>query len=363
MDLDLIDRIYEAAAVPELWPDVLNRLSALAGAWAAGLIAFDPIGKMRYVSTPNYAEAFARFAELGMTYDNQRPKRALASGHPGFLHDIELLSEAEHAADPIYRDFLRPIGVGWTAGTVIPVPSSDLLVFDLAHRIEQGPFDRATMQALDPYRPHLARAALLSHRLGLQTTRAAADALEVIGLPAAVLTIEGRALATNPSFERLAPRFRLGAFDRLVVGHAPAARLLTAALEAPRSEAATVVASIPIPASAASPALVAHVVPLRRAAGDVFARAAVVLVVTEVTAPRAPLTELLHGLFDLTPAEARLARALSSGATTRQFASSARLSPETVKKQLHAIFSKTGTTRQAELVHLLASISPLGRQG
>lgn len=364
MDLDsgIVDRIYEAAVVPELWPAVLFELCALIGAWAAGLAAFDPAGRMRYVSTPNYAEAFGRFAELGAGYDNQRPKRALASGHAGFLTDLELMTQRELDADPIYRDFLRPAGVNWTAGTVIPVPSSDLLVFDLAHRPKDGPFDRPAMTALDLYRPHLARAALLAHRLGLQAARAAAESLQALGLPAAVITTEGRVMAANAGFETLTPQFRVGAFDRVVPSHAPAARLLATALDGLRSGGQPSVSSIPVPAGPETAALVAHLVPLRRAGTDVFARAAAILVVTEVAAPQAPLTELLHGLFDLTPAEARLARALASGVTTRQFASSAQLSPETIKKQLHAIFAKTGTTRQVELVHLLAGVPPLGRQ-
>lgn len=357
----LIDRIYEAAIVPELWPRVLAELCILAGAWASGLLAFDPVGEMRYVATESYQEAFARFVELGRNYDNQRPKRALASGHAGFLYDTELMTEAELDVDPIYRDFLRPFGVGWTAGTVIPVPSSDLLVFDFAHTLEQGPFDRAAMELLDLYRPHLARSALFAHRLGLEAARTATEALDVVGLPAAVLTVEGRVVAANTAFAALEPHFGIGAFDRLAVEHAPARAMLGSALDGLRTGSFAPVNSIPVPA-AGGPAFVAHIVPVRRGGADVFARAAAVLVVTAVSAPEAPLTELLHGLFDLTPAEARLARALSGGATPRQFADGASLSPETVKKQLQAIFSKTGTTRQAALVHLLAGISPLGRR-
>lgn len=57
-----------------------------------------------------------------------------------------------------------------------------------------------------------------------------------------------------------------------------------------------------------------------------------------------------HGL---TPAESRVALALSKGRVLRDIAAEAGLSVNTVRAQLGTIFSKTGCHRQAELVHLL----------
>jgi len=49
--------------------------------------------------------------------------------------------------------------------------------------------------------------------------------------------------------------------------------------------------------------MVAHVVPTRHRALDLFAGAAEILVLTHVTAPDAPPVELIQSLFDLTAAE------------------------------------------------------------
>ena len=50
-------------------------------------------------------------------------------------------------------------------------------------------------------------------------------------------------------------------------------------------------------------------------ARDIFVRCTGVLVMTPVTLPQAPPVELVQSLFDLTPAEARVARNLAAGET------------------------------------------------
>ena len=57
--------------------------------------------------------------------------------------------------------------------------------------------------------------------------------------------------------------------------------------------------------------------------------------------------------FGLTPAEMRLAAYLMNGGTIASYAKAHDLSRNTVRNQLQAIYCKTGTHRQAELVGLL----------
>jgi DNA-binding CsgD family transcriptional regulator len=60
--------------------------------------------------------------------------------------------------------------------------------------------------------------------------------------------------------------------------------------------------------------------------------------------------------FDLTPGEARVAVAAADGLSPESIASRHAVSIHTVRTQLRAVFAKTGTSRQAELVSLLASL-------
>lgn len=58
-------------------------------------------------------------------------------------------------------------------------------------------------------------------------------------------------------------------------------------------------------------------------------------------------------LFDLTPAESRVAVALVSGMKLKGIAKAHRTSIETVRSQLKAVYGKTGTRRQSQVVGLL----------
>lgn len=67
----------------------------------------------------------------------------------------------------------------------------------------------------------------------------------------------------------------------------------------------------------------------------------------------------LMSLFGLSPAEARLARALCHGDTLEEYAEAQSVKLSTVKTQLRAVFAKTQTDRQVALVSLISSIPPL----
>ena len=68
---------------------------------------------------------------------------------------------------------------------------------------------------------------------------------------------------------------------------------------------------------------------------------------------------LLATTFDLTPAEGRLAIALANGTSTAECAKRFGVKISTVRSQLKAIFSKTGTRNQVDLVRLIMLAMPL----
>lgn len=63
----------------------------------------------------------------------------------------------------------------------------------------------------------------------------------------------------------------------------------------------------------------------------------------------------LETLFGLSPAEARLAQLLADGMSMEEAALQLGVSRNTVRSQLQAVFAKTGTNRQGDLVRLLLS--------
>jgi DNA-binding CsgD family transcriptional regulator len=71
--------------------------------------------------------------------------------------------------------------------------------------------------------------------------------------------------------------------------------------------------------------------------------------------------EVVRQLFDFTRAEALLATALARGQSLDEAASELGITRNTARAHLRAIFSKTGVSRQAELVRLvLRSVASLG---
>lgn len=63
-----------------------------------------------------------------------------------------------------------------------------------------------------------------------------------------------------------------------------------------------------------------------------------------------PQAAFLKCRFDLTPAEARIVLRLVAGDLLRCAANALGITYETVRTHLKAVFQKTGTCRQAELV-------------
>ena len=106
--------------------------------------------------------------------------------------DSDILTPEEMDQEPIYRDFWRPLGIGWCVGTAIPIPTGENVTFCLTRWTERGPFERTFVQKLDELRPHLARSALMSARLQLERARIASETLAALGLPALVLELHAR---------------------------------------------------------------------------------------------------------------------------------------------------------------------------
>jgi len=90
------------------------------------------------------------------------------------------------------------------------------------------------------------------------------------------------------------------------------------------------VRSFPVRDMGAEAMMVAHVIPIRLSARDIFVRCAAALVLTPVTMPQAPPVELVQSLFDLTPAEARVARNLASRKTVTDIATDGGVARNTI---------------------------------
>ncbi|MGH6852588.1 MAG: helix-turn-helix transcriptional regulator, partial [Methylocella sp.] len=203
MDPRLIDRIYESSFVPELWPGVLDEVAQMAESRRGCSLFITKDDVTFWTASPIAHEATAKFVKEGWFWRGQFAARAFAARHAGFLTNLDLFTPDEWDLEPINRDMYRPLGVGWSVVTAIPIPTGENVSFVVTRRTERGPFERAVVQKLDELRPHLARSALMSARLQLERARIAGETLAVMGLPALVLDERGKVLAANPLIEAM----------------------------------------------------------------------------------------------------------------------------------------------------------------
>jgi DNA-binding CsgD family transcriptional regulator len=99
--------------------------------------------------------------------------------------------------------------------------------------------------------------------------------------------------------------------------------------------------------------IVVQVLPAAGLVGALGETTRAILLLTDLEAqPELPESRLML-LFGLTPAEARLAARLGTGATLEEAAEALQVSLGTARNQLKAVFAKTQTNRQAELIALL----------
>lgn len=351
----LLDKIYEAGAIPELWPEVLAELDTLTGSAGSALLAARG-RESAWIASPAFEELAAGYFERGYAERDERTVKLLASEHDGFLGEHDVFAPGAWESDPIRLEYWVPRGYGWGLATHIAVPNGDALIFHSERRLVDGPVDRATIARMDVLRPHLARAALLTNRLSFERVQAAVAALELIGLPAAVLDQRGQALVTNARLDALVPEVIQARATRLGFARPGADRLLQEAIETMSLRAHAATHSIPLQSDGAHLPMVAHLHPVRGVARDVFARATTILVITQVGDSDAPSEAVIRGLFDLTAAEARVARGLATGTAVDEIARQHGSRVTTVRNQIRSIFLKTGVRRQAEFVGLLRGL-------
>ena len=357
---DLVSRIYEAAVIPEQWSGVLAATAQFAGAKDAVLIATRGTSFSRWVvSSPEFNDIVEGHTQRYPA--NLRTSRLVAAQYAGFLHDRDVMTQEEIDREPVYQDFLIPRGYGSGVATAIMSPSGDNIILHAEFGHTDGPRRIETLTELNHLRPHFARAALLSSQLGLERARAMTEALGMLGLPGAVLRGAGKLYTANAAFEALMPGLIRDRRERLCLADDDADRLLEVALaRVSLPGGPPTVNSIPVAAGEGGLPHIIHLLPIRGAANDVFTQATALLIVTPVDRAAVPTAEVLQGLFDLTPAEARIARGIAGAQTVDALAGAAGVTRETVRSQLKAVLAKTGLNRQSELVSLLAGVALIG---
>ncbi len=353
---DAAAMLYEAAAIPEMWPAAIARLSQLAGCEGGLLFSHSPHGT-NWMSSDSIRPLVQRFIDDGWMQRNTRMQGLLAHCGTGFVGDHDVFIDAEMAEMPVYRDFLVPNGFGWAAATHVRSATGDNIILSLERRYDRGPIGGREIALLDGIRPHLARAAVLAAKLHMQRAQASLDSFEQAGSPAALIGGTGNVMAMNPRFAALQGPIIIRARDKIALDDKRADALLQQALANLAQDRLGDTRSIPVPGKDQHAACIIHVLPIRRQARDIFSRAQAMLVVT--TSDRELMIEasLLCELYDLTRAEAAVANRILDGLSVNEIAVAHRVSRETVRSQLKKVLAKTACQSQADFIRSLAPLA------
>lgn len=312
---------------------------------------------MHWTTSSSLADVFQKYVNDGWFARCDRRVCLFSQNKPSFLVEHDFWTDEELDNNQIYRDFFRPHGLGWSASTGLALPTRDNVVFTVERDFSRGPFETAQIDALNELRPHLARAGLIAARLGLKSVQDASNTLTALGLPALALDEDGVVVEANALIQGLANHIHWRGQGRVALDDKVANDQLWAALSELETLPNAHPRSFVMRAQSHRPALVAHLLPVKRSASDYFGRSYALLVATPVTAGRAPPVEVLRSLFDLTPSEARVARGLAAGDSLDNIADSGGVSRNTVRTQLQRVMEKMGCTRQAEVTALLSRVA------
>lgn len=351
--MDVIDRIYEAALVPDAWNDALAGMAAISGATISSMFLFDELGPPRGVAFNIPKADLDHFLSKGWTH-SPSVAWALANLPAGFTVAADHLT-AEQWANDEAEQALAQLGTAPPIVTNVRIGTTEIMSLLVAQPRSNPRSNPDDIRALNALRPHFARSAIVASRLGFERARATVGILEGLGLAAAVIDRRGRVIASNGLLDKqevvVATAFGGVALSNRVK-NAAFAQALSRTGEGTHGPCL----SMPLTATDTDPALIVHLLPLRGLANDLFSGGHVLMVVSPVVRKAVPQPELLYGLFDLTPAEARLTLSLLEGGALPEIAVRTGVSHHTLRTQLRSVMAKTGTRRQAELTQLLAAL-------
>jgi DNA-binding CsgD family transcriptional regulator len=361
----LISDIYDAALDPSLWVPVLGRLTEFADGYSATLcIKSANKGHLFYGEgkiEPRYMDLyFEKYAKLDPTTDRFFVDVGTPVAAMDFLAYDELLKTR------FYEEWIRPQKLVDFATMVVDRSDRAATFLCLLRHERDGFVDDEVRRKLRLVMPHLRRSVLIGRTIDHMTVSVAglADALD--GLSAGMFLVDDmRAIVhANASGRAMisAGKVLRAANGRLVASDPKLDRELRAVLTAASVGDGTLgIAGIAQPLAAQDgERYVAHVMPLtsgaRRRAGRHHAATAA-LFVHKAALQMNAVPEAIARTYQLTPSEGRVLLAIVQVGGVPETADALGVSESTVKTHLQRVFSKTGVSRQADLVKLVAEFS------
>jgi len=364
-----VEALYDAALDETLWPDALGQVVRVTESHAATFCVIDGSERPRLpvFTTFNFEQRFIdEYLESMVPHD---PTVQYIVAHPDekIIHDAEFITEREKDRH-FYYDWHGSFSDTRhrLAGMVSPAPKVQSGI--TLHRTRQvGDFETAHIDRFRFLYRHLERAVRIGFELGTLGTlrRMSFELLDENPLGIVVLDDKGYVLFANRAAQTLVAAGEgivLDSEGLSLVMRADDRKLQSlirqASMVRGAEKAASGGAMQAMRRSGKRPFSIL-VSPLSRTALTVTTVQPSVCVIIADAAQDVALPEhLLRGLWGMTPSEARLATRLAAGEELQTAAGALGIAYSTARTQLAAIFRKTQTRRQGELVKVLLSSIP-----
>lgn len=365
----LIGQIYDAVLDAEQWPLLIQRIATAFQSKSGLLRLMDPqCDKVSFVVSHGYDEqSFQAYRDHFIHID---PLNAALKTKPvGSIGTTpQVMPMSEFTNTEYYNDYARPQEIYYAAGGFVVRDHTRTALLGVQRTKEMGGFELHELQQLSLLSSHLLRAFQLSRHLGQlqQQSQAVENILEQRPFGVIFLDEFRRPTYLNRRAEtliRLNPQLDIRNGELTTNSRDSTTRLSTLihdVIETALGNGLSAGGSVQLPATSPEEApLTLIVTPLRLRpqsfglSGPRFAAALFLCIPDE----RQEINQiLLQDLYNLTPAEARLAVELANGYHLEAISERFGISKHTARAQLKAVFMKTETRRQAELVKLLLTL-------
>jgi DNA-binding CsgD family transcriptional regulator len=362
-DLDAIrTSIAAAAGDPSCWAPALDRIAAATGAVGAALIPIKTTDRpLGLTFSDSLAELMHAYIREGWYKHDQRNRGIPKLRTTGITVDQDHTSPEEMRRSPFYSDFLRRYGFQWFAGVAFNAGEDDWCLA-IQRSPQQGPFSIVEQRRLIALRTPMTSAATIAHELGFARALGISNAFDMMETAALLVDRYRHVVSTNKVADtKLGDHLRI--VDRqLITNDRNAATALRQLIERATLNADAGATMMP-PVAVARPgrrAMAVYAVPLSGVVRDVLVVVRAIAIIRDLDECSIPPEAHVRDLFSLTSAEAKLATRVASGQQLELAADELGIAYQTARNQMQAIFAKTATHRQAEIVALFARLQGAG---
>src|SRR6185312_3907721 len=357
---ELIGVVYDAAIDSTRWEDAIERVSRFVGGVGGGLFGKD-VGA-QHASIP-YRVGF----EMPIPAVLFQQIYSSAQGH--FLGDLEqpiatsdLMPSDELIASELYRQWAEPQGFVDFLSAVVERSTISAAIFGVFRHEENGIVDDHARRQMKLIAPHVRRAVLIGRMFEFRAAEVATFVDTFDGLSAGMYLVaaNGRLIHANANGHALLAESDILRFigGRLVAREAQTDRALREVFAAAgQGDAALGTRGIAVPLSGRDgERYIAHALPLTsgaRSRAGIVSTAAAALFVRKASLAM-PASEAIGSAFRLTPTELRVLMAIVEVGGVPEVATAFGIADTTVRTHVTRLFEKTGTSRQADLVKLVA---------